>query len=424
MKHVLILCDLFPPAFGPRMGYLCKYLKQSDWTPIVVTEKIPACNFQFLENICEVHTINYYTARHPFLRKLQWLVIFLLSFGFDYKNWKIRRYAEKLISQKQFDALLCSTYRTFPLPAAHKLANKYKLPLIVDLRDIIEQYSGNEFIARKIPAIPGLQQLITFLFREHSLKIRNQILPQAACITTVSDWHVKTLRQYNPNVQLIYNGFDPEIFYPKTYPTDRFIITYTGRLLSKAMRDPSLLFESLRQLATESILTPQNCRVYWYVDPESWNVISAEAEKYGITSFIEMKGYVEASQIPEILNKSSVLLLLTNKSSTTGPKGVMTTKLFEALAVNKPILCVRNDEGVLEKALKESNAGLAASNVDEVSTFLKHYFTLWKEFGYTKAETDLNVLKKYSRKEQAKQFEYLFDSLIKKRYDFNTDSHS
>ena len=141
MKHVLILCDLFPPAFGPRMGYLCKYLKQSDWTPIVVTEKIPACNFQFLENICEVHTINYYTARHPFLRKLQWLVIFLLSFGFDYKNWKIRRYAEKLISQKQFDALLCSTYRTFPLPAAHKLANKYKLPLIVDLRDIIEQYS-------------------------------------------------------------------------------------------------------------------------------------------------------------------------------------------------------------------------------------------------------------------------------------------
>ena len=29
MKRLLILCDMFPPAFAPRMGYLCKYLKRS-----------------------------------------------------------------------------------------------------------------------------------------------------------------------------------------------------------------------------------------------------------------------------------------------------------------------------------------------------------------------------------------------------------
>ena len=48
MKRVLILCDLFPPAFGPRMGYLCKYLTGEGWTPVVVTEQVPGDTFDFL----------------------------------------------------------------------------------------------------------------------------------------------------------------------------------------------------------------------------------------------------------------------------------------------------------------------------------------------------------------------------------------
>ena len=36
-KKVLIVCDMFPPAFGPRMGYLCKYMRQAGWNPVVVT---------------------------------------------------------------------------------------------------------------------------------------------------------------------------------------------------------------------------------------------------------------------------------------------------------------------------------------------------------------------------------------------------
>ena len=50
MKRVLILCDLFPPAFAPRMGYLCKYMKRAGWQPVVVTEEIPENMFAFLAN--------------------------------------------------------------------------------------------------------------------------------------------------------------------------------------------------------------------------------------------------------------------------------------------------------------------------------------------------------------------------------------
>lgn len=102
-------------------------------------------------------------------------------------------------------------------------------------------------------------------------------------------------------------------------------------------------------MTAKGVVNPDFCRVRWYVDGDSWNMITAEADKYGVSDYMEMKGFVPASEIPRLLNSSSVLLILTNKSTGNGPKGVMTTKLFESLAVGKPILCIRNDEGVLEK---------------------------------------------------------------------------
>ena len=48
MKKVLVICDLFPPAFGPRMGYLCKYLKHYNWEPVILTEAVEEKTFTFL----------------------------------------------------------------------------------------------------------------------------------------------------------------------------------------------------------------------------------------------------------------------------------------------------------------------------------------------------------------------------------------
>ncbi|HBK28905.1 MAG TPA: hypothetical protein DDZ04_03555 [Parabacteroides sp.] len=409
MKKVLILCDLFPPAFGPRMGYLCKYLAQSDWRPVVVTEKVDSCNFQLLENICEVHEVNFYPLKSSFGRKLQWIGLQALSLFFDYKDYKIKKEAESILHEQKFDLILCSSYRTFPLPATEQLAEQYKIPFIADLRDIIEQYAGDEFISHPIPDIPFVKKWIVNRFRKKSLSIRNRILKKAACVTTISEWHQEWLKQFNPNVYLIYNGYDPELFYPEKIQTGKFIIIYTGRILSLAMRDPTLLFQGLRELASQGVISPDFCRVHWYVDPVSWSLIDSEANKYGVREYMDMKGFVPAPAIPHLLNCSSVLLILTNKSTGDGPKGVMTTKLFESMAVRKPILCIRNDEGVLEKTLRKTQAGIAASNVDEVCAFLGAAIQQWKEYGYTSSPVRTDAIEPYSRKGQALQFIQLFN---------------
>lgn len=410
-KKVLILADLFPPAFGPRMGYLCKYIEAYGWQPQVVTEAVPEETFRFLAGHCKVSYVSFYKARTKWGKRLEWLWVLLRDGCFGYKNRRMYREAEKILREESFDAIVCSTYRTFPLPAAARLARRYRLPLVADIRDIIEQYTGHEFISHSLPSWLGVDKLLAAVFRRKSLRARNRVLRAADYVTTVSPWHVETLRRYNPNTALIYNGFDPELFFPESLPTEQFTITYTGRLLSTMMRDPGLLFEALAQLKARKVLAKTDCRVDWYVDEASWSIIQTEAEKAGVSEFMAYKGYVPAEEIPRVLNASSVLLLLTNKAAGTGPKGIMTTKFFESLAVEKPVLCIRSDEGCLEAAIREARAGLAARNREEVCAFLERYYREWKTKGYTSSKVRREVLRTYSRREQAGQFAAILDRL-------------
>ncbi len=412
MRKVLIICDIFPPAFGPRMGYLCKYLKSNGWDPIVIAEQVEGKTFSFLAEGIKVHYVNFYPARNKWLARIQWIYIFILDLFINYKEQIMFREASKLLETESVEVILASTYRTFPLPAALKVSESFNLPLLVDLRDIIEQYTGLEFIKHQLPRFFGIDKWIASHYKRSSLKKRNNVLVKADHITTISHWHQHTLGVYNPDTTLIFNGFDPDLFYPVQNTTPAFIITYTGRLLSTEMRDPSLLMEALQSLKKEYPECYDKFQVHWYVDQESEKVIKKIAGQADLEDRMFYKGYIAANAIPEVLNNSSILLLLTNKSEGKGPKGVMTTKFFESLAVEKPILCIRSDEDCLEEAIREARAGLAGRNMEEVRAFLLFHFNEWRQKGYTQVPVNKEVLKKYSREEQAKQFIGLFEQMV------------
>ena len=407
------MCDMFPPAFGPRMGYLCKYLKLHGWNPVVITEYIEEDTFAFLakqlnENKLEITYIRYY-RRKGWKGKVEWGWTFLRDVLFNYKDKRIYREAMKIADKYSFDLILCSTYRTFPMQAAARFAQKKRLPLIIDLRDIIEQYTGHEFITHPLPKIFGFDKLIASLFRKRNLAIRNRILHEAVYVTTISPWHVSVLSAYNKNTKLIYNGYDPDIFYPVNKKNNIFFITYTGRIHSAALRDPDLLFQAIQRLEKNNIIDVNNFRMQWYVDKKSRQIIEKEVEKYSdISLFMNYLEYIPASKIPEALHESEILLLLTNKSDDNGPKGVMTTKLFESLAVGKPILCVRGDEGCIEEVINQTRSGLSAHIADEVYNFIKNHYLRWQAGLLYKDNSNKEEIKKYSRELQAEQFIEIF----------------
>ena len=402
---------MFPPAFAPRMGYLCKYLQRAGWEVHVVTEQIEDHTFAFLEGYAaSVHYVNFYTACHPLLRKLQWVIVMLLDLLFHYKDSKISKVAADVVRQQNCQAILGCTYRTFPLPAAARLARQFGLPFIADQRDIVEQYAAEEFIAHPLPLPRWINRPIHAYFRRRLLRDRNQALRQAAAVTTVSPWHVQTLSAYNPNTHLIYNGFDPELFYPQVTPAKQFTITYTGRVHSVALQDPTLLFEAIKTLDHTGAIQPADFRLVWYTDARSQSIVEQEAIRFGMTKYMDFKSYVPAAEIPTILNQSSVLLLLTNKSGNGGPNGILTTKFFEYMAVEKPILCVRSDEACLAETIRLTHSGLAATQVEEVCEFLLHYYQEWQAKGYTTSAVDHDQLKQFSRQEQANQFAQLIEN--------------
>ena len=410
MKRVLIICDIFPPSFGPRMGYLCKYLEGTGWEAVVLTEKMGDQTFSLLKDVCTVHSIQYYPTGDGIRSRILRAILLLLSVA-GLKTYIFKRRARRLFASQEFNIILCSTYRSFPLGVAASTAKTLGLPWIADLRDIVEQYSGLEFVATKLPRF--IANSFGGWIRKRFIASRNHALRSAACVTTVSEFHVNALRPYSKAVRLIYNGYDPELFRPGYIPTDKFIAAYTGRLISPAMRDPTLLFQSIRRLSSEGLFTPETFEVHWYTDPDSRRRIEAMAEAMQVSEFMAYRGYVPASQIPAVLSASSIVLLLANKSSETGPRGVVTTKIFEAMAVERPILCVRSDEDVLAGLLSSTGCGLAASTVDETCRFVGRLYNQWLKCGYTTVNVNRSVVESFSRSGQAREFVGVFGEFLR-----------
>ncbi|MBR5189125.1 MAG: hypothetical protein IKW17_02580, partial [Paludibacteraceae bacterium] len=157
--------------------------------------------------------------------------------------------------------------------------------------------------------------------------------------------------------------------------------------------------------ALAEINNPQ-IRLIWYTNTDVHTQISNLAKQHNLTTPLIINSYVPNNEIPRLLNQSSIILVLTNK----GNRGIMTTKFFEAIGVEKPILCVRSDEECLAQTIKETNAGLAATTVEEVKQFILHHYQQWQQNGYT----HINITNKeqFSRQRQAQQFEEIFKQTI------------
>ena len=409
MKTILVLCDAFPPDFAPRMGYLCKYLKNLGWNPIIITEYSPRNMFPNLAEGQNVSYVNFYFSKHKVWQHILYVFVFLLDFCFNYKQYVIRRKAEKIIKNNTVSLILASTFKIFPAMTACRLSKKHHIPFVVDFRDIVEQYTNNEHISKKLFRSETLNRCVSKILTKKLQRQRSVILKNAHAVTTISEWHKEFLLQFNSNTHLIYNGFDEELFYPQAIKNNQFCITFTGRLHSKALRNPELLFEAVAQLAEQNDICKETFRVQLYImDEKSKLIVQNCAKEYAIIDFIDMFNTVSHVEIPAILNKSSVLLLLANPSTT----GIMGTKLFEYMAIEKPILCVRNDKGCLEETINRAHAGFSASTVEECKNFLLEKYAEWQKNGYTHQSVNQKFAQQFSRKRQAEEFVGVFDSLV------------
>ncbi|MCQ2341101.1 MAG: glycosyltransferase [Paludibacteraceae bacterium] len=363
MKTRLLIVSDPPiaPGYLPRLRYMCQYLHEQGYDIHLFTEeREPLC----FEHTYPITTISTYTGS-----TLDWLIKSIWSLV---SNWHERHFAqaiEEQIRDEHYDGVVCTTFSTFPLGAAVKIAQDRHLPLIADIRDLDEQvehstyqYAHQQWWLRPFRSI----------YRAIQLRRRNKAIQQANIVTTVSPWHVEFIKQFNANVHLIYNGFDPKQFYFQAVPTDVFRITYIGSMFGHY--DLSPLYQAVNELHLDKVVIDIHT-------PEQQPVAHTE--------------------LGNTIRQSSIMLVLTSKRT----HGMMTTKFSEALGCEKPILCIPSDEGCLAQAIADTHAGIATESVDEIKAFIIDKYHEWQEDGYThQCVTNKEI---FNRRYLAHEFETL-----------------
>lgn len=405
---LLVLCDAFtPPLFNTRVMNLCRLIDRERWQPVIFSEQMPGVEFS--TDVCPLYQMPYYSGGG----KVKWAWLSCLNYLLQYKDIRLQRYIERNIDLNGVEIILCSSFNLFPLTTARRLSKKYGIPLVTDLRDIAEQWGDNIYFSTRSAHRHTIVNRVFSLLESINIRRRNRVIRHANAVVTVSPWHRDFLSVINPRTHLIYNGYDATAFTPAGVRDQTFRIVYTGRLYSIEFRRPHLLLQAIHELDAEGLISPDTVSIDWYIGGDGQSDLDALIRHYDVTQYCRYHQYVPADEIPALLNRASIVLQLASRASDSGPHGMMTTKFFEALGVEKPLLCVESDEECLAQTIRETNAGLSASDIDSVKRFIMEKYAEWQSVGYTRQPVNQDSKPYFSRQYQAKQFEKIFQSLTK-----------
>jgi hypothetical protein len=111
--------------------------------------------------------------------------------------------------------------------------------------------------------------------------------------------------------------------------------------------------------------------------------------------FLKSEPRINYAGLIKKLRASHVLLLLSKKDA-----NWLNAKIFDYMAVKRPIMLVENDAGILEKILMEMNAGKAFNSAEDVAQFLKDSYSKFLKGDLSEQQLNPHYVR-YSRKAQA-----------------------
>ena len=256
---------------------------------------------------------------------------------------------------------------TSPPPSLHLLGAAVKrasgAAWVADLRDPLTSH----------PHRRGYESRLAQLKEKTVGGVGRLVASQADAIVAASDAIAEEARALQPKgkVVTIANGSDFDDFAGlEHHPSDRLRITHTGNFHGK--RDPKPFFRALAESGLEDVV------VRFAGDVRAADREYAEA--LGLGDRIELLGYVSRRRSLELQRDSEALLLLIPDSGGRG-KGVLTGKIFEYLAAERPILAVVPPDGAAADLLRETGAGtvVAPDDVDAIRAALVDLHRRWKD---------------------------------------------
>jgi glycosyltransferase involved in cell wall biosynthesis len=271
-------------------------------------------------------------------------------------------FAIRLVRRENIDVVLT----TSPPPSLHLLGATVKRTTgaawVADLRDPLTSH----------PHRRGYESRLARVKETTVGGVGRLVASQADAVVAASDPIAEEMRALEPKgkVVTIANGCDFDDFSGLEHHTsDRLRITHAGHFHGK--RDPKPFLRALAQSGLDDVIVRF---------PGDFRAADREyAEALGLGDRLELLGEVSRRRSLELQRDSDVLLLLIPESGGRG-KGVLTGKIYEYLAAERPILAVVPPDGAAAQLVRDTGAGVVvpSDDVDGMREALLDLHRRWK----------------------------------------------
>jgi len=428
MKKVLIITYYWPPSGGGgvmRWLKMSKFLPELGWQPVIYTPENPDPSVTDESLLKEIHPeiIEIKTPiwePYDFYRKLTGK-----KSGTKFKSgyiseasggdWKSRlsvfirgnflipdprkfwikpsiKYLATYLRENPVDLIIS----TGPPHSMHLIAlglkEKFDVPWIADFRD---PWTDIDFYAKL--------RLTKWADKIHH-KLELKVLTKADHVVTVSPGCAADLGKIiNRKIEVIYNGYDPlDYQFTKPEQSKTFTISHFGAFNKD--RNPASLWATIKEISETNPEFRKLLRIQLIGQTD--DSIVNDIRKNNLTENLVLIEHLAHQEGLVQLSKSQVLLLPLNDAPNV--KGILPGKMFEYMALQRPILALGPTDADYAKILKETNSGvpLGFDDVPGIKNALQNYFQLFKE---NKLAVESGTYEKYSRKNLAKQFVNLLE---------------
>ncbi len=304
--------------------------------------------------------------------------------------------ALRLVRREGIDVVLT----TSPPPSLHLLGAAVKRATgaawVADLRDPLGAHSQRR----------GYESRLAQLKEQTVGGVARLVASQADAVVAAADAIADELRARKPKGRLvtIANGCDFDDFAGLEYrPGDRLRITHAGAFHGK--RDPRPFLRALADSGLEDVVA-RFAGSFRASDREY-------AEALGLGDRVELLGNVSRRRSLELQRDSDVLLLLIPEAGGRG-RGVLTGKIYEYLAAERPILAAVPPDGAAAELIRDTGSGVVVppDDVDALREALVDLHRRRREGGLEASPLSDEWRERLSRGRRVEELADLLGSLV------------